>query len=93
MSGRNMKVVSGGEGVGIEFVSLSNAGTVYPVPTLDILVNHPSSLLVVAPAAMAPDEKVTVKVTPANGQVGCPPTGKTVSCRQTMVLSAGRRNN
>jgi hypothetical protein len=59
--GHNIKI-AGDEGkVYVEFVSQEDPEAIYPVPITDIVINHPSELLIVAPH-MVIDEPIRLRI-------------------------------
>jgi hypothetical protein len=60
--GHHLKIAGTGEfAVGVEFVSV-DTGTVYTVPEQDLIINHPSEVMIIAPP-MTSGEKVILKIT------------------------------
>lgn len=62
ITGHNLKVAGKDPSVCIEFLSQEDPEAIYRVPQIDILINNPSELMVVAPM-MVPGEKVVLKIT------------------------------
>jgi hypothetical protein len=60
--GHNLKIAGTKPGVGIEFISVEDPEAIYPVPAVDIIINNPSELLIVAPQ-MVTNEPVQLKIT------------------------------
>jgi hypothetical protein len=61
VTGHNLKIVGTNPTVGAEFISVEDPEVIYPIPVVDIIVNNPSELLIVAPK-MVNGEKVLFKV-------------------------------
>ena len=63
ISGHNLKIM-GKEGVavGAEFISREDPDAIYPIPAVDVIVNNPSELIVIAPQMVA-GEPVVFRVT------------------------------
>jgi hypothetical protein len=62
ITGHNLKITGDKPGVGAEFISLEDPEAIYPIPEVDIIINHPSELMVIAPK-MTVGEPVVFKVT------------------------------
>ncbi|MDR2805881.1 MAG: DUF4469 domain-containing protein [Dysgonamonadaceae bacterium] len=59
--GHNLRIVGTNPTVGVEFIGTEPQAPEYPVPAVDIVVNNPSELLVVAPDL--PSEEVALRIT------------------------------
>jgi hypothetical protein len=62
IGGHNLKIAGTDELDRIEFVSLKNPATIYPVPPTGIIVNNTSELLITVPP-MPANENVHLKIT------------------------------
>lgn len=60
--GHNLKITGTNPAVRVEFISVEDPEAVYPVAAVDLVVNNPSELLIVAPQ-MVLDEPVQLKIT------------------------------
>ncbi|MDR0682525.1 MAG: DUF4469 domain-containing protein [Dysgonamonadaceae bacterium] len=62
ITGHNLKIAGKDPTVGAEFISVEDPEAIYRIPAIDIIVNNPSELLIVAPQ-MVSKEKVVFKIT------------------------------
>jgi hypothetical protein len=62
ITGYNLKVEGTLPSTGLEFISVEDPKTVYPVPVGDLIINNPLELILTAPA-MPKDERVKLKIT------------------------------
>ena len=62
ITGHNLKIAGLSSSIGIVFISREDPEAVYRVPIVDIIVNNPSELMVVAPQ-MTVGEPVVLKIT------------------------------
>jgi hypothetical protein len=62
ITGHNLKIAGDLPSVGAEFISREDPEAIYPIPSVDIITNNPSELMVIAPAMVA-GEPVVFKVT------------------------------
>jgi hypothetical protein len=59
--GHNLKIEGKDPSVGISFTSVEDPEAIYRIPAIDVVVNNPSELMVIAPAMFA-GEQVTLKI-------------------------------
>jgi hypothetical protein len=62
IAGRNLKIAGTDSSIGVEFVSRENPEAIYRIPAVDLIINYPSELMIIAPD-MVVGEQVTLKVT------------------------------
>ncbi|MDR2085793.1 MAG: DUF4469 domain-containing protein [Dysgonamonadaceae bacterium] len=60
--GQNLRITGDQTGLGIKFISVNDAEVIYPVSMVDLLINHPTELLIVAPP-MNSDDSVQLQIT------------------------------
>ena len=63
ITGHNLKIAGTDLSVGAMFISREDPDAIYPIPAVDLIVNNPSELMVIAPAAMVAGEPVVFRVT------------------------------
>ncbi|MDR0612213.1 MAG: DUF4469 domain-containing protein [Dysgonamonadaceae bacterium] len=63
ITGHNLKIAGMDLSVGAMFISREDPDAIYPIPAIDLIVNNPSELMVIAPATMVVGEPVVFRVT------------------------------